>query len=436
MDATRERLQSFLLGEAHPPDPETLRRQGLGGWAFASVTPDHPYRATLRNDFIQSLQRHHQIKQELLPLLAAWRRAGVEFLLFKGFWLAETVYPAPGLRFYGDVDVLVPEAHIDVAKAAAVHLHWAELTGLLRHKSYSHAAVNLKGPRGHTCLDVHRFLLHSRLPCPAAQRRITRALWARSGLRSWNGLDVRELDPVDAALVLILQRGWGEGWQLKPADILDLRCLVDHAGVRYEQLAARANELNCWHSVRIFLERCDPWRRRLELRAPTAQQLRRYQLAVLPERPLLLFQNALKIWLAILRRGPRLCADIIRALPAVWRARRALRGGGTIGQILDDLTPTLRSGDRGTASQRMRTIAGVRWAVRLVTFERGTCLLRSLAIYHALRRSGCPVSFVSGVRRVGGQVNGHAWVELNGEILPELRESIYRDFVISFRHPP
>jgi hypothetical protein len=435
MQLERERLQSFLVGGDAPPKPETLRCQGLASWAFASIGPDHPYRAALRSDFVQSVARHQQTKNELLPLLDAWRRSAVDFLLFKGFWLSETVYPERGLRFYGDVDVLLRPSEIGVAKATALQLGWTESLGALRTPSYAHGAFNLDGPDSHVRLDAHRFLLHSSHPWHAPQTRITNAMWARSRTRRWEGLDVRELDPVDAMLLLILQRSWGEGWQQKPADILDLRCLVHSGSVRREQVYSRAFELNCYRSVLIFMQRCDPWQGRVELAPPTARHLRSYRAAVFHEHPLLRFDTALKRLVAITRRGPSLCLDIWRALPSVMRAQRALRASRPIGEILRDLTPSPLPAPPCTAQQRIRTIAGVRWALRLLTRGNSRCLLRSLALYHALRAQGSPVTFVSGVCRRNGTINSHAWVELNGQIPPELRESISPDFTESFRHP-
>jgi hypothetical protein len=435
MHVERERLQSFLVGGDESPDPQTLRRLGLAAWTFASDDRKQPRHAELRSDFLQFFHRHQQIKQELKPLLDAWRRAGIECVLFKGFWLSETVYPKPGMRFYGDVDVLLRAPQIELARRIASELGWTEQEAILPIESYSHVAFNLMGPAGHTCLDVHRFLLHSSVPWAQPQRRITGAMWARSRARLWEGIHVRELDPVDAALVLVLQRSWGEGWQLKPSDMLDLRYLQENGDVRREQLMARAFELNCARTLRLFLERCDPWQQRIELGTPNEKQLRRYQRAVGSERPLLAYEKTLRTGLSIVRRGPGLCADIARALPAVLHARTALRKYSDIRRVLQDLTPNSRGPSPRTERQRMRAVSGARWAIKLVTRGNTPCLLRALAIYNVLKTEGWPVSFVSGVRQLDGKVIGHAWVELDGRVLPELRDSICNEYSVSFRHP-
>ncbi len=52
---------------------------------------------------------------------------------------------------------------------------------------------------------------------------------------------------------------------------------------------------------------------------------------------------------------------------------------------------------------------------RLPAHHRGICLPRSLALYHFATRCGFPVQFHCGVRRVEGQLQGHAWLSLHGK---------------------
>lgn len=46
---------------------------------------------------------------------------------------------------------------------------------------------------------------------------------------------------------------------------------------------------------------------------------------------------------------------------------------------------------------------------------RGPCLPRSLTLFYFAHRAGLPVQLQCGVRRVGGRLQGHAWLSLNGE---------------------
>jgi hypothetical protein len=83
------------------------------------------------------------------------------------------------------------------------------------------------------------------------------------------------------------------------------------------------------------------------------------------------------------------------------------------------------------------TVRAVQHATRLFpTNSEGDCLVRSLAIYAALREQGWPVCFVSGVRRGVGGVQGHAWVELDGRVLAELGEPRNRElYQVNFAYP-
>lgn len=53
-------------------------------------------------------------------------------------------------------------------------------------------------------------------------------------------------------------------------------------------------------------------------------------------------------------------------------------------------------------------------AVRLVGPRQKECLPRALTLFSLLTRHGYPAEFVSGVRRNGADLTGHAWVEMGG----------------------
>lgn len=61
-----------------------------------------------------------------------------------------------------------------------------------------------------------------------------------------------------------------------------------------------------------------------------------------------------------------------------------------------------------------------------------TCLYRSLARFALLSAHGRAPRFVMGLRRGTSDVEGHAWVELDGDVFGEPLEE---DFVITYSHP-
>ena len=52
---------------------------------------------------------------------------------------------------------------------------------------------------------------------------------------------------------------------------------------------------------------------------------------------------------------------------------------------------------------------------RLPRPRSGPCLPRSLILFYFARQQGLPVQLHCGVRRLGGQLQGHAWLSLHGE---------------------
>lgn len=430
-------LAAFLLGRGEPPPPEYLRARGVAAYAYAVLPDGHPVRPALRADYLASLARHHALKREAVPLLAAWRSAGIEALLFKGFHLAEFVYPAPGMRFHGDVDVLIPHGREAEAAGVAREAGWAvELeSDRVVGRPYIHGAFNAVRVGGAAQVDAHRWILHSPVPWNGAQRRITAGVWARSVEREWEGVRIREPDPVDALLVaLVLQRCWGaDRWGLKPCDVLDFRYLAERRGVTSDALWARAREIGCTRTLARFLERCDPDAGRFDLRRPRGAALWRLDRSALPERgPLGLERPA-----ARLLHSPGVAVDLARALPGTIAAVLRLRRERDIRRLLASLEPAAPPAERSSERRRFRTVRAIRWAARLLpTLGSGSCLVRSVALYAALRRQGWPVVFASGVRREPDGVHGHAWVELDGRILPELNEpgnpGLYR---VVLRHP-
>ena len=53
------------------------------------------------------------------------------------------------------------------------------------------------------------------------------------------------------------------------------------------------------------------------------------------------------------------------------------------------------------------------------THRRASCHPRSLVLFHVLSGWGYPVALQYGVRKTGGRLEGHAWLDLAGEPLGE-----------------
>jgi hypothetical protein len=415
-------LERFVAGCGSAPEAALIREHHLAAWTFVAAGD-----AEFRSEYLRMLARHYAIRRELLPLLAAWAQQGIEFMPFKGFWLSETMYPVPGARYHGDVDILVEPSLTSFALTISLELGW-ELEGRLP-RPHSAAAFNVVRRGGETLLDAHRYLLHSNSRWNRASSRITERMWCDAVTRRWCGVPVRDLLPVDAFLVLVLHRCWGESWQFKPADALDLPLLL-RAGVTREQLEARAAELRCHRTLRLFLERCDPWQQRIDLRAPSRVVRIRYDRSVLLERPLLRLERRMPA----IRRAPELLLDMVILAPTFARAYLALRRHRALPAVLKSVSVPVNA-KRSSEAARHRTVSAARWTGWLMQrLGMGSCLLRALALYRALRQQGWAVTFMTGVRRTDGAVSGHAWIEYEGRVLPELREPVHQ-YAMMFRYP-
>jgi hypothetical protein len=404
----------------------------------AGAAASDPAPAADRRPYLAALARHHSIKRELIPLVAAWGAAGIDVLLYKGFFLAEFVYPAPGTRFHGDVDILIHPEHAPEALRLAQALGWRQRWYPRRVGAADGGALfDLYRPGGAAQLDVHQLLVPAARWWKRRQRAITAGVWARSRLREWEGSAVRLPDPLDAIVVnLALERAVADAARgLKPHDAVDLALLMERGPATRRDLEHHARELGCARTLSFLLRQCEP------ALVPTV--------APSPSRITRLRWQATGAWDGgfvnvphpFLRaaRSPALAWDIATVLPLLARVRRAMRRHRDVRAILADLTHAATPATRGTARKRWRTIRAIHWACKLLPIgpADGSCLPRALAIYAALRRQGWVVEFVSGVRRDPTGLHGHAWVEEDGSLLRELLGwERLPDYEANFRYPP
>ena len=68
---------------------------------------------------------------------------------------------------------------------------------------------------------------------------------------------------------------------------------------------------------------------------------------------------------------------------------------------------------------------------------RATCLRQSLALWWLLRRRGIPAELRIGVRKDGGELQAHAWVEHQGQALNDMQRTTaaYAAFALSIPSP-
>ena len=402
-----EAVARFLVDGAELPDPAALAELGLEALAYVRVPQPHPLHDRWRDAYLASVARHLATRAAVADLVRAWRARGIEVLLFKGFYLAEFLYASPAERFYRDIDVLVPEADGSLAVQVAVDNRWALTASRLsvansnRH-SHMEAVLDRQGVK----IDLHRFAIHCASRDERTARRFTAAAWAASREVPWQGTTIRVLDPRDSALMgLVVGRAWShDDWRLKTPDYRDLEVLAERLGLTRDALAARADELGCPRTLELVLDRCDPWRRRLNLTPPTERQQHAWTRRVVHER------GPRARW-ARRRFSGATPIGLAAVLPRLWRARRLAARYDDATELLAQLRDTPARLAPMTPEERVRLYDNVRVGAYLVQPSGDRCLIRSLALFEALRARGEPVTLYLGVDPSGRR---HAWIRHTG----------------------
>ncbi len=421
------------------PSPATadlplLRASGMAAWVVGLLPTGHPFRAELQAARLALLGRQMVLRRNMATLMAAWNAAGVESVLLKGFMLAEFAYPVPGVRPYGDIDILVRPEQLGSLVHAALAIGWTDDGYSQRPAEWTHEIAHLFSPDGQIRLEVHRYVSAWDGGPSGKVCRITEQIWQAAESETLDGVPVRRPSWADAALILCLGRSWsGDFGRYKPADYTDLLALSGRPGFTRQALARRARELGATYTWRTFLAGCDPWRQNFE--HGEVHRAWKIQWATLEHSGRPVF-----ILLARLGRAPKLLGEMWRILPDVLAARRSLRRHQRAVSSLTDPRQLVASvgGEFPPLPQRplaeaevTAVLRGVRWLTRLFyPGSPGDCVPKSLASYRALRRRGLPAVYLSGVRREADGVVGHAWIEgpagpLEGYAEPNNRR-IYR----------
>lgn len=162
--------------------------------------------ADAEREEVQALVQFAFLRRPLTELLQAAAREGLDLIVLKGAALAETVYPRPSLRRFGDIDLLVRTG--DAARANTLLLGlsyavdkaaWADLA----QGRECEANFFRETDRGPVVLELHTNLLNNVLL--RSQVSVDQdGLWRRSRPACLAGQDARVLGPEDQLLHLCL----------------------------------------------------------------------------------------------------------------------------------------------------------------------------------------------------------------------------------------
>lgn len=411
-----EKLENFLLDQSDVlPGGGLIESCNLGAYAYARIPSDAAERNRFRAAYVAGTARHLQIRASLQPLLAAWVDAGIEPLVFKGFYLAEFVHSSPAHRPYRDVDILIDPERASVASGIATAHGWIESwragteSDVLGHRERDdggHEVMHLDHPELGVRLDVHRRIVPNKLPWTHIQERLTDAVWDSAERQPWADTSIYRLCPEDSLIVgIVLNRCWTpEDWHVRPHDILDMKALTEAFDLTRDRVLARSRQLDCARTVRLFLERCDPFRGELDLSPPSAWRRHVWNLQILRERGHPTLERNVAMW----SRIPNAVLDVVAAFPDVLAATRALRRDPRAAHRVGSTEPREEPTRELSYDSWRRLKRGVRWAFRMLRIEPDEHPeLWALALYRRLRDQGYAPRLDAGAGR-----SEDAWLRL------------------------
>ena len=189
-----------------------------------------------------------QLTAELFRLHAHFANAGIQVLITKGASLAVRCYDEPGMRQYGDLDVVIREADIRVATQAMLGLAYeprVPLSAIDAQKTVGEYAF-LK-PGTDLLVEFHTertFRYHPR-------RLQIEKLFERSAYVVIDGRDVPVLS-VEDELVLICVHGAKHFWE-RLMWIADVAALISRQPLDWDSALAVANEVGAQRMLRLGL---------------------------------------------------------------------------------------------------------------------------------------------------------------------------------------
>jgi len=204
-------------------------------------------------DKLRELQRTQtlfalQLTAELFRLLAHCANAGIQVLITKGPALAVRCYDEPGMRQYGDLDVVIREADIRVATQAMLGLAYeprVPLSAIDAKKTVGEYAFLKPGTDLLVEFHTERTLRYHPRPLQIEK------VFERSAYVVIDGRDVPVLSLEDE-LVLICVHGAKHFWE-RLMWIADVAALISRQPLDWDRALAVANEVGAQRILHLGL---------------------------------------------------------------------------------------------------------------------------------------------------------------------------------------
>lgn len=212
-----------------------------------------PARVELWSEAEQVRRRNEQLARELAELDAAFGERGLRCVHYKGPTLALAAYGDPGLREFGDLDILMDRGDVFAARDLLVERGYRQVDRLppaleaQLARSHAHYHIGLRSPDGRV-VELH-WRTDPEFPVEATG---SDRWWDAAARMAVAGREVRCLRPEELTLVLCIhgaKHHWTSlGWLVDVAELLRAEACGDWAAI-----AGRARALGCARRVGVGL---------------------------------------------------------------------------------------------------------------------------------------------------------------------------------------
>ncbi len=181
----------------------------------------------LRKAYYVNLVRNMYFYEQLKRILDAFREEGIEVIVLKGAALAETVYDDIGLRYMGDIDLLVREQDLDRAEELMAKLGYFSYEG--QHskdsfkKNHRHLAPFYNQDNG-IKVEIHRDIVNPGTPFYIDIRK----LWDRAQGAIIGGVNTLALSHEDLIIHLCLHSFYSQPFKRGMRNLIDISQVVEY----------------------------------------------------------------------------------------------------------------------------------------------------------------------------------------------------------------
>jgi hypothetical protein len=222
--------------------------QEAGGREKMSPAPA-AVRGRLQRDYYGAVALGLVAERELVELLRALTAAGVTVLVLKGAGVA-AFYPDRGLRCYGDVDLLVPQAQVDRAEEVLGRLGYRYSQSRDWYTEHFNHLPPMRSDEGALAVELHWRLDHGETICSLP----VEGMWARAVPWTVGDQPALRLEDVDMVLYLSRHAVVQHRTRLGLRPLCDLMQVTQGWGrAEWETLTQRAAEYGLGRPVYLML---------------------------------------------------------------------------------------------------------------------------------------------------------------------------------------